>query len=55
MYIKYSDYIADETIYNSGDVILMSAAEFANGGKNIMDIPVTVTPTGNEPVEEETE
>ena len=55
MYIKYSDYISDNSIYSNDDIVLMSAAEFADGGKNIVNIPVTVTPTGSEPVEEAAE
>lgn len=48
MYVKYKDFTGS---INTGDVLLMSAAEFAGGGKNVKNIPVTITPDGSEPVE----
>lgn len=50
MYINYADY--DGNI-NEGDVVLMSAEEFKNGGKNLMGVPVVITPDGQAPVENE--
>ncbi len=47
MYIKYLDY-SGETL-SSEDCVLMSAKEFEEGGKNLMGVPVTITPDGSEP------
>lgn len=52
MYIKFADY-NNATILNSGDSVLMSLDEFENGGKNLIDVPVTITKDGNEPKEVE--
>lgn len=49
MYIKYSDYTEG---IEEGDSVLMSAEEFVNGGKNLVNVPVTITPYGEEPEEE---
>lgn len=48
MYVKYADFTGT---LNEGDILLMSAAEFAAGGKDVMGVPVTITPDGSEPVE----
>ena len=48
MYVKYADFTGT---LNEGDVLLMSAAEFAGGGKSVKNIPVTITPDGSEPIE----
>ena len=50
MYIKYADYTGKLA---KGDIVLMSAVEFANGGKNLTGVPVAITPDGKEPVEVE--
>ena len=34
------------------DSILMSLQEFLDGGKDLEDVPVTITPDGEPPVEE---
>lgn len=48
MYIKYADYTGKLA---KGDIVLMSAAEFANGGDKLTGVPVTITPDGKEPIE----
>ena len=52
MYIKFQDYTGT---LQDGDVVLMSAEEFANGGKMLKDVPVAITPSGYEPVLHETD
>lgn len=49
MYIKFADYKGGKVA--KGDIILMSAWEFANGGNLLKGIPVAITPDGSEPVE----
>jgi hypothetical protein len=48
MYIKYKDYTGKLA---KGDIVLMSAYEYANGGSKLIGIPVTITPYGKEPIE----
>lgn len=48
MYIKYADYKGKLA---KGDMVLMSAAEFASGGNKLTGVPVTITPDGKEPIE----
>lgn len=48
MYIKYGNYKGN---LQAGDTVLMSAVEFAAGGKNLTGVPVTITPDGKEPAE----
>ncbi len=48
MYIKYTDYKGKLA---KGDMVLMSAAEFANGGNKLTGVPVTITPYGLPPIE----
>ena len=48
MYIKYADYKGKLA---KGDMVLMSAAEFANSGNKLTGVPVTITPYGLPPVE----
>ena len=48
MYIAYKDYKGKLA---KGDIILMSAAEFANGGNKLTGVPVTITPYGLPPIE----
>jgi hypothetical protein len=50
MYIKYPDYNGQ---LNEGNVVLMSLAEFENGGKDLKGVPIAVTPDGAEPIEVE--
>ena len=51
MYIKYKDYSG--SLASSDDIVLMSLDEFNSGGKDLMGIPVTITPDGEEPTIEE--
>jgi len=46
MYIKYADFTGTLA---EGDILLMSAAEFASGGKDVIGVPVTITPDGQDP------
>lgn len=48
MYIAYKDYSGKLA---KGDIVLMSAAEFANGGSKLTGVLVTITPDGKEPIE----
>ena len=48
MYIAYKDYKGKLA---KGDMVLMSAAEFAAGGNKLKGVPVAITPDGKEPVE----
>ena len=48
MFIKYADYTGKLA---KGDIVLMSAAQFVNGGDKLTGVPVTITPDGKEPVE----
>ncbi len=47
MYIKYADYTGKLA---KGDIVLMSAAQFANGGDKLTGVPVTITPDGKPPI-----
>jgi len=47
-YIKYSEFTG---VLQSDEMLLMSHDEFINGGKDITNIPVCVTPDGSEPQE----
>ena len=51
MYIKYADYQPDMQL-GDDDSVLMSLQEFLDGGKDLEDVPVTITPDGEPPVEE---
>lgn len=51
MYIKYADYQPDMQL-SENDSVLMSLQEFLGGGKDLEDVPVTITPDGEPPAEE---
>lgn len=51
MYIKYADYQPDVQL-GDDDSVLMSLQEFLSGGKDLEDVPVTITPDGEPPAEE---
>ena len=51
MYIKYADYQPDMQLCDD-DSVLMSLQEFLGGGKDLEDVPVTITPDGEPPAEE---
>ena len=51
MYIKYADYQPDMQLGENYSV-LMSLQEFLDGGKDLEDVPVTITPDGEPPAEE---
>ena len=51
-YIKLKDFTGT---LNEGEILLMSKKEFDEGGKDIKNIPVCITLTGDEPIENETE
>lgn len=51
MYIKYADYQPDMQL-GDDDSVLMSLQDFLGGGKDLEDVPVTITPDGEPPVEE---
>ena len=50
MYIKYADYQPDMPL-GDDDSVLMSLQEFLSGGKDLEDVPVTITPDGNPPTD----
>ena len=54
MYIKYTDYQPDMQL-GDDDSVLMSLQEFLSGGKDLEDVPVTITPDGNPPTDTEDE
>ena len=54
MYIKYADYQPGMQL-GDDDSVLMSLQEFLSGGKNLEDVPVTITPDGNPPTDTEDE
>ena len=54
MYIKYADYQPGMQL-GDDDSVLMSLQEFLGGGKDLEDVPVTITPDGEQPPAEETE
>lgn len=51
MYIKYVDYQPSMQL-GENDSVLMSLQEFLDGGKDLEDVPVTITPDGEPPTEE---
>lgn len=51
MYIKYADYKPGMQL-GENDSVLMSLQEFLDGGKDLEDVPVTITPDGEPPTEE---
>ena len=51
MYIKYADYQPSIQL-GDDDSVLMSWQEFLDGGKDLEDVPVTITPDGEPPTEE---
>lgn len=51
MYIKYADYQPSMQL-GDDDSVLMSLQEFLSGGKDLEDVPVTITPDGEPPAEE---
>ena len=51
MYIKYADYQPDMQL-GENDSVLMSLQEFLDGGKDLEDVSVTITPDGEPPAEE---
>lgn len=51
MYIKYVDYQPSMQL-GENDSVLMSLQEFLGGGKDLEDVPVTITPDGEPPTEE---
>lgn len=51
MYIKYADYKPGMQL-GENDSVLMSLQEFLNGGKDLENVPVTITPDGEPPAEE---
>lgn len=50
MYIKYADYQPGMQL-GDDDSVLMSLQEFLDGGKDLEDVPVTITPDGNPPTD----
>lgn len=50
MYIKYADYQPDMQL-GDDDSVLMSLQEFLASGKNLENVPVTITPDGNPPTD----
>lgn len=50
MYIKYTNYKSGMQL-GDDDSVLMSLQEFLSGGKDLEDVPVTITPDGEPPVE----
>lgn len=52
MYIKYADYQPDMQL-GENDSVLMSLQEFLDGGKDLEDVPVTITPDGEPPAEDD--
>lgn len=51
MYIKYTNYKTGMQL-GENDSVLMSLQEFLDGGKDLEDVPVTITPDGEPPTEE---
>ena len=51
MYIKYTNYKTGMRL-GENDSVLMSLQEFLDGGKDLEDVPVTITPDGEPPTEE---
>lgn len=50
MYIKYADYKPGMQL-GENDSVLMSLQEFLSGGKDLENVPVTITPDGNPPAD----
>lgn len=50
MYIKYADYQPGMQL-GDDDSVLMSLQEFLDGGKDLEDVPVTITPDGEPPAD----
>lgn len=50
MYIKYTNYKSGMQL-GDDDSVLMSLQEFLDGGKDLEDVPVTITPDGNPPTD----
>jgi hypothetical protein len=50
MYIRYTNYKTGMQL-GENDSVLMSLQEFLNGGKDLEDVPVTITPDGNPPTD----
>lgn len=51
MYIKYAEYQSGMQL-GENDSVLMSLQEFLSGGKDLENVPVTITPDGEPPAEE---
>ena len=51
MYIKYANYQPSMQL-GDDDSVLRSLQEFLDGGKDLEDVPVTITPDGEPPTEE---
>ena len=51
MYIRYTNYKTGMQL-GENDSVLMSLQEFLDGGKDLEDVPVTITPDGEPPTEE---
>ena len=54
MYIKYADYQPDMQL-GENDSVLMSLQEFLDGGKDLENVPVTITPDGNPTIDTDTD
>lgn len=54
MYIKYADYQPGMQL-GDDDSVLMSLQEFLSGGKDLENVPITITPDGNPPTDAEDE
>lgn len=52
MYIKYTNYKPGMQL-GDDDSVLMSLQEFLSGGKDLEDVPVTITPDGEPPAEDD--
>lgn len=47
---KTMAYTIDKAVLAKGEEVLMSVTEFIGGMKNIMGVPVTITPDGKQPI-----
>ena len=52
MYIKYTNYKPGMQL-GDDDSVLMSLQEFLSGGKDLEDVPITITPDGEPPAEDD--
>ena len=52
MYIRYTNYKTGMQL-GENDSVLMSLQEFLDGGKDLEDVPVTITPDGEPPAEDD--